>query len=469
MAGVGFKLNKLFYKNQISTDVLAVIYSILTSSGPWIITTISLWVVIYSLKSADIYFNMAVIYAFILSIIFSGIFSMFLSRRTSDLIYSKKYEKILPETLSIILVNNLIVITYLIIFFLIFKHDIKFILSFSYLTTSLTTLWLISVSSLATDSINWYIFSYLTMGISSIILAKYFEIIGYAIAVNIGIIINVFVVIYYFGSSSKKISFEWFKEVKNYWQNLLIGFTYYLSIWIDDIIVWNHPKFGEEPISGFKFSYVYDSPMFFSYLTIIPTITMFILVLETRFYKKYKSFYNSLIEGYVLSEIILLKNSMEKELKQNISLTIKIQTLITTVFFILNELELLPFSNQLSKPILRLGLIGAMLNGFYLMMLLLILYFDFRNLALAINLSVLGLNSILSTIFVNKIGYAALGSGYAFSFAIGTFISYYLLKIRVNKIIQIEYSRQKVDLKEGYYLRLNEIEQIREELKWKKY
>jgi uncharacterized membrane protein len=156
---------------------------------------------------------------------------------------------------------------------------------------------------------------------------------------------------------------------------------------------------------------------------------------------------------------------MEKELKQNISLTIKIQTLITTVFFILNELELLPFSNQLSKPILRLGLIGAMLNGFYLMMLLLILYFDFRNLALAINLSVLGLNSILSTIFVNKIGYAALGSGYAFSFAIGTFISYYLLKIRVNKIIQIEYSRQKVDLKEGYYLRLNEIEQIREELK----
>jgi uncharacterized membrane protein len=106
-----------------------------------------------------------------------------------------------------------------------------------------------------------------------------------------------------------------------------------------------------------------------------------------------------------------------------------------------------------------------MLNGFYLMMLLLILYFDFRNLALAINLSVLGLNSILSTIFVNKIGYAALGSGYAFSFAIGTFISYYLLKIRVNKIIQIEYSRQKVDLKEGYYLRLNEIEQIREELK----
>ncbi|ABR30854.1 hypothetical protein SU69_05085 [Thermosipho melanesiensis] len=455
MAGIGFKLNRLFFQNKIYTDVLAILYSILTSAGPWIITTISLWIILNYIKTTNIYFNTAVIYSFIFSIIISGIFSMFFSRRISDLIYEKNYQKILPETLGIIVSNAIILIIFLTIFFSIKPQPFDFIIAFSYLTTSLTILWLISIVTIATEEINWYILSYIIMGISAILLSKVFsfstfsEIYGYALGVNVGIVINFIIIYNSFGNESYKISFEWKKEIKNYWQLLFIGLLYYLSIWIDDIIVWNTQKFGEELIKGFKFSYIYDSPMFFSYLTIIPTITMFILILETRFYKKYKQFYISLIKGYVYSEILTLKENMEKELNQSISLTIKIQILVTTLMFTLNELKLLPISNEFSKPILRLGLIGAMLNGFFLMILLLILYFDFRNTALVLTLSVLSLNLVLSYILTQKIGYAALGGGYAISFLVGTLVSYNILKRRVKDIIKIEFFRQKLSIPEG--------------------
>ncbi|ANQ53918.1 hypothetical protein BG95_05715 [Thermosipho sp. 1063] len=459
MAGVGFKLNKLFFQNRVSTDALAILYSILTASGPWIITTLSLWIILNYLNIFNIYFNTAIIYGFIFSIIISGIFSMFLSRRISDIMYLKEYEKILPETLGIIVANATLLIIFLVLFFLFNPQPFKFIISFTYLTLSLLVLWLISIAAISTDEINWYITSYVLMGISSIVFSKLFsyynlsEIYGYALGITVGIITNFITVYNTFGNNNQKISFEWVKEIKKYWQLMLIGVSYYLAIWVDDFIVWNNPNFGEELIDGFKFSFIYDSPMFFCYLTIIPTITMFILVLETRFYKKYKHFYTSLKEGYVYSEILTIKDEMEKELLQSISLTIKIQILITTLFFILNELKLLPISNELSKPILRLGLIGAMLNGFYLMVILLILYFDFRNLAFSLNIAVLFLNIFLSYILVSKIGYASLGAGYALSFLIGTMVSYTLLKKKIKDIIKIEFFRQNPSLPEGKLIR----------------
>ncbi|ONN27269.1 hypothetical protein XJ44_05685 [Thermosipho affectus] len=459
MAGVGFKLNKLFFQNRVSTDALAILYSILTASGPWIITTLSLWIILNYLNIFNIYFNTAIIYGFIFSIIISGIFSMFLSRRISDIMYLKEYEKILPETLGIIVANATLLIIFLVLFFLFNPQPFKFIISFTYLTLSLLVLWLISIAAISTDEINWYITSYVLMGISSIVFSKLFsyynlsEIYGYALGITVGIITNFITVYNTFGNNNQKISFEWLKEIKKYWQLMLIGVSYYLAIWVDDFIVWNNPNFGEELIDGFKFSFIYDSPMFFCYLTIIPTITMFILVLETRFYKKYKHFYTSLKEGYVYSEILTIKDEMEKELLQSISLTIKIQILITTLFFILNELKLLPISNELSKPILRLGLIGAMLNGFYLMVILLILYFDFRNLAFSLNIAVLFLNIFLSHILVSKIGYASLGAGYALSFLIGTMVSYTLLKKKIKDIIKIEFFRQNPSLPEGKLIR----------------
>ncbi|WGS64179.1 exopolysaccharide Pel transporter PelG [Marinitoga aeolica] len=467
MAGVGFRLNKMFHKGGVSTDLLAIAYSVVVSSGPWIITTISLWIILNFFKITNLYFNIAIVYSFVFSIIISGLFIMFESRRISDLIYMKQYKKIIPEVMGMLVYAILFTILFLLVFFLFNKHELWFVLSFAYLFISLLTLWIISIASVSTDAVNWYIMAYLIMGFFSIILSNYFGsennplgyILGYAFGVNIGTFVHYMITLIYFGTEMN-ITFEWMKEIKKYWQNIFIGFTYYLALWIDDFITWHSKNFGEIPLKGFHFSFIYDSPMFLAYLTIIPTATMFILVLETRFYKTYKLFYDSLIEGYNYSEILIRQKNMEKELKFDINLTVRVQIIITLILFFLNEMNLLPFVSEMFKPVLRLGLIGAMMNSFYLMIMLLLLYFDFRNIALYLNIGVFLINFLLSIIFINKFGYYTLGASYSFAFAIGTFIGYKILIKNVQNLIKIEYYRQKLAVEEGFYIKYSDIKKI---------
>ncbi|AEX86206.1 hypothetical protein XO10_09010 [Marinitoga sp. 1135] len=470
MAGVGFRLTKMFHKGGVSTDLLAIAYSVVVSSGPWIITTTSLWIILNIMNINSMYFNIGIVYSFVFSIIISGLVVMFESRRLSDLIYLKEYKKILPEVFGIILYASLFTIILLAIFFLINPHEWWFIFSFSYLTISLLILWIISIASISTDAVNWYILAYIVMGFSSIILSKILGdennqigyLMGFAFGVNIGSFIHYLIIIFHFGTNIE-ISVEWIHDLRKYWQNIFIGVTYYLALWADDFITWTSPIYGEEPLKGFHFSYIYDYPMFLAYLTIIPTATMFILILETRFYKKYKLFYDSLINGYNYSEIELRKKEMFKELKLNISLTIKVQVVITSILLMFNELNLLPFVSEISKPILRLGFIGAMMNSFYLMIMLLLLYFDFRDDALKLNLFTLFSNIILSFIFVDKIGYYSLGAGYSIAFTLGTFIGYKILIKKVDDIIRIEYFRQEIGVEDGFYMHFKDIKHLMEE------
>lgn len=472
MAGVGFRLNKLFHRGGVSTDLLAVAYSVMVSSGPWIITTLSLWIILTIFRIDNIYFNVAIVYSFVTSIIVSGLFIMFESRRISDLIFLKDYKKILPEVMGILTYSSIIIILLMLIFFAFNNHELWFVLSFSYLNLSLLSLWIISIASLSSDSVNWYILAFLIMGIFSIILSNYFGsdenplgyILGYAFGVNIGTFIHYMVALIHFGSHAG-ISYEWIDELKKYWQNIFIGFIYYLALWIDDFVTWFSPHFGEMPLKGFHFSFIYDSPMFIAYLTIIPTSTMFILVLETRFYKTYKFFYDSLRQGFNYAEIEIRKNNMLSELKYDINLVVRIQLAITFSLLFLNEINLIPFVSEVLKPILRLGLIGAMLNSYYLMIMLLILYFDFRNTALFLNIFVFITNLTLSIIFTYKFGYYALGASYAIAFASGTFIGYKILIKKVNNIIQLEYYRQKISIVDGYYIKYNTIKKLMEDQK----
>jgi len=463
----------MFKIGKISTDLLAMAYSVLVSSGPWIVTTLTLGFVISILKITDTTFTAAIVYSFVFSIILSGLFSMYQSRRISDLIFSKQYKKILPETLGIILFGSFIVFVSITIFFSLNTHELTFMASFTYLTLNLFILWIVSIASLATNSINWYILSYLSMAILSILFSILIGskenpngyIFGYALGVNISLILHFLIIVKKFGSGLNSVSFEWFKELKNYWQNIFIGFFYYLALWIDDFIVWFSKDYGEELIKGFKFSYIYDRPMFIAYLTIIPTATMFILLLETKFYEKYKIFYHSLSKGTTLNNIVEIKNQMIFQLKSNMKIIISTQVIITSILMILNELGFLPFVSSVFKPILRLGLFGAMMNSFYLMIMLLILYFDFKNLALTLNMVIFSINLFLSITFLKFFGFFSLGASYLIAFTIGTFVGYKLLISKLNEIIKIEYLRQKLNLKKGYFVNYNQIKRKMEELK----
>ena len=75
---------------------------------------------------------------------------------------------------------------------------------------------------------------------------------------------------------------------------VLIGFIFNLAIWIDKIVFW-FSEAGHHAGYLFYCFPIYDSVMFFSYLTTIPALALFLIRVETSFYTHYRDFYGDIM------------------------------------------------------------------------------------------------------------------------------------------------------------------------------
>lgn len=499
MAGIGFKLNRMMKNESISGNILAFTYSTIISAGPWIITSFTLYLLLsknFFLRAFNIianitnffgltltktntfekivndYFSVALVYSFVFSTLMTGGVLMVISRVISDNIYLKKYDNIFSDTLNIIFFTNIVAIISAVVFFMFNPNSpLDFKLSFIYLLVSLCTLWISAVSAVSTDDYGKYLIGFAISGFSSLILAFILgynygyagSIFGYGLGISAGSSYMLFTIGDNFGYSFN-FDFTWFNGFKLYWTNLLIGTFYYFALWIDDLMTW-YSNYGRsfKNIQGFRLSFIYDSPMFVAYFSTIPTMAMFVLVLETYFYKKYKAFYNTIIEGGSYTEIEYAKKDMIVEMKSNISMVIKFQLIITVILFLINEILDIMGMITISSLILRIAVVGAFLNGIYLMITLLLLYFDFRKEVIYLHLMTFLINLISTPILLNLYGINGMGYGYTIAFLIGTYVGYNILLKKLDKIIQIEFNRQKTSMPKGYVVEYEDIKKYVEE------
>ena len=103
MAGIGFQLRKILAKDRYATTLRAYLYAGMISSGPWVLSIISVMVIGllslgYSVPSQEVgQFLISVTYLMASSLIFTGGLQLFFIRYISDRLYEKKYESILPK------------------------------------------------------------------------------------------------------------------------------------------------------------------------------------------------------------------------------------------------------------------------------------------------------------------------------------------------------------------------------------
>lgn len=97
MAGIGFELRKMFSESESTFgDLKAIAYSTLISVGPWLITAVSLNLLLYiakgyiALRSERILFMATVVYSFIFSQLLVSPWQYIVTRYISDCIYEKK-------------------------------------------------------------------------------------------------------------------------------------------------------------------------------------------------------------------------------------------------------------------------------------------------------------------------------------------------------------------------------------------
>ncbi|MEJ5257264.1 MAG: exopolysaccharide Pel transporter PelG [Fervidobacterium sp.] len=453
MAGIGFELNKFLKRNSFFSDIFSFFYSANVSAGPWIMSSTTLVIIQLLLPQSQIpFFISGVIYTFIFSTILFGSVSTSITRYLADLIYKKEFRKIYSLYTSSIFYAILSSGIFLTSFFILNKiTDWRQILLFSYSLMVLTIIWVQVIFITAIMTFLPVVLSFLFGSLISLLSTFYFfkiggEYLAY-LGYNLGFMfimsfLQLFIRRYlYIGEEQSTQSFKdkyllFFDAVKAYKPQAISGFFSYMAAWVDDFIAWAYFKYSVS--RGFIFAPQYDIPMFISYLFIIPTLTLFVLNLETVFYTKYRGFYRAIEENRTLNYIRISKDSLDTSVYSTTRLIFSVQFAFALSGIILSKYlaDVLSLSNY-GLMALRFGIVGAAANGLFLYTSLLSHYFDLPKIPMHASIMAFSINFIISLFTISRFP----GIGFAIGFLVA--IPYSMLKFRkvYSELLRFEFLR----------------------------
>ncbi|MGB9614352.1 MAG: exopolysaccharide Pel transporter PelG [Fervidobacterium sp.] len=467
MAGIGFELNKLLKRNSFFSEAFAFFYSANISAGPWIVSSTIMFLIQTYIPQKHIPFLISgIIYTFIFSTILFGSVSTSVTRYLSDLIYKKQFAEIYnlyTSSAGYAFTSSGI---FLIFFFIVNKiTEWQKIILFSYSLTALSVIWVQVIFVSAIRRFMPVILSFLTGGSLSLFLTlhlyrtknEYYAYAGYNVGLMfIMVILQLFIRRFLYtgefddtgkikdekpySGNQKKIPL-FITSVKKYKKQAISGTFTYMAAWIDDFIAWVYFRYSIS--KGFIFAPQYDIPMFISYLFIIPTLSLFVLNLETEFYTYYRIFYKSIEENRTLRFIELSKQNLDESLKSSTKLIVAVQFAFMLAGLILSKslAELLRFNNY-GLMALRVGIIGAAANGVYLYISLIAHYFDLPDIPLKSSILAFSVNLIISSLTIPKIP----GVGFLAGFIIADIYSFISFSKIYSSLLLFEFSRNRLSM-----------------------
>ncbi len=190
-----------------------------------------------------------------------------------------------------------------------------------------------------------------------------------------------------------------------------VGFLFNLGIWIDKFIIWYGPL-GSKIVGWFRCADNYDTCLFFSYLTVIPAMTLFLIRVETSFYRTYTIYFNAVAMGGDLAAIRQGKEKIKQSLSLSVSRIANFQGGLTLAFLLAAPLIAPMIGIHVdSIPLLRFSLLAAFLQSLLLFLLIFFLYFDWQREALLLSIFFV-ISNIVMTIGSLWIDPEYLGLGY---------------------------------------------------------
>ena len=417
MAGIGFELKKLFKDSGFFSNLRAYAYSALVSLGPFILCTIVIVSIMQFMGYMDVSFKdrevfvASVVYSFIFSQIIVSGFKMMITRFIADMLYSEKFEYIMPSLLGVLSIAIPLSGIIGIIFF--WNSPLQFEIKLvSYLLFMILVIVFIMMEYLSTLKDYMKIVKSFLWGIGTIIVLSFVflkftnlqAVFGLLLAMDLGFfIIIVSLMVYlknFFGKSVNKY-FEFLKHFDKYPALFFIAFFYTLGLYIHNFLFWTS-ELGVRIGGTYIYAPTYDVPTFYAFLSIMPSMIVFVVSIETSFYDKYKAYYTLITGKGNLTDIENAKKDMIRTLWSEIRNIMEIQ-LFFSLIFIAAGYYLLPKIGltQLSIDIFNLLVLGAYFNIIMLIIMLLLLYFEDRHGALFVSFTFLASNTIFTYLTMN--------------------------------------------------------------------
>ncbi len=468
MAGIGFSLRKMMKEeDNYGTQVRAWFHTSIVAAGPWIISILTINLLLYFSRRWDIPYAQrelliaAVIYATLFSQILSAPFQMLITRYIADRIYTKEYEYIKPSFWGLSLIMLFLSFGIAVLFYRGSGLPDEFIYVASALFILLTILWILMVylSTMRNFKIITFanlIGSVVTFGIILIFSRQPISfpsmqgatnlLLAYLLGMFFVLLFLLVVMLSELGEDNGKVFhfIRYFHAVPSLWP---IGLLYTASLWVDNVMMW-FSSISVELFGVFRYAPFYDVASFYAYLTILPSIMMFMVLIETDFYVKCREFYLAVIENGPLNELKNFERRMRESLFQNVLRTFEVQLFVSLLAIVLSP-TLFPLLNvpEPSRQIFMIYALGALCNSFILIFLQVLLYIGERNRAMLMML-IFFLTNVIFTGISMTMGEEYYGSGFFVSSFITMVICAFVVYNSYHRIIRHTFMTQPVFTRE---------------------
>jgi len=424
MAGIGFVLEKLTSRGDLLGLVRGYLHASVSTSGGWLFTILALSAVTFFGPAFAGYndltiFRLVVVYNFAFSLVLTGPLTMVLTRYLSDQIFARTVQGV-PG----MVVGGLVVVV---------ATSAPLVAPFYFWYVDLTTLARLAAwTGYALVAAIWVLAVFLStlkeyaavtraFGIGMVIAlgAAYLAgpdagVAGMLAGFDLGLAFIVFALLArVFAEFPFPVErpFAFLPYFRTHWPLAVGGGMYYAGIWVDKWLMWTAPERLVLPVGLISYP-DYDSALFLACLTIVPSMAVFVVNVETRFFDQYHRFYRDIGAHATLARIrdnqaalldAVFEGSRQLVLPQ-IVLVIALVTLSPVIFTVLN----IPYG-QLG--IFRIATIGALFQLFFLLLTIVLSYLDLNRLTLGLHCLFFATNAI-ATMVTLHLGFPYYGYGY---------------------------------------------------------
>jgi uncharacterized membrane protein len=446
MAGIGFVLRRLARRDTLGSKLHGYVHGAFVACGPWLSTVLALGSV--ELLGRRIVgpeelarFSVVVIYNFCFSLVLAGPIVMVITRLLSDDIRARRVEGVpgmLIGALTLLWATQALVA----VPFYGFAVDLapleRVVSVIGFLLIGgiwLVAVFLSALKSFGTISLAFVLGMAAAFGAAAL-LVEPFGGLGAATGFSGGLALIFFILVArVFAEYPYPVArpFSFLSGFATYWEFAVVGLVYNAAIWADKWVMWLSP--GGTTVAGAMPVYpAYDGAMFLAYLSIVPAMAVFVVVIETRFFEVYLRFYDDIGNHATLEEIHRNHALLSRTLRENIrNITIlQIAVCYLTILVAPSLIDIARGGYEM-VPIFRFGTIGAAFHALLLFTMVTMSYFDLRRELLVVSVAFLVLNTGL-TLVTLRLGPDFYGYGYFLACLLSAILAYAVSAFTVTRL-----------------------------------
>lgn len=353
MAGIGVRLNRIFEKNTITTNLIGFSYSTVVTIAPMMVVILNLILMEELLEFSSVgyatreLFSCTILYIFIFALLTASPFNAVLSRYMSDVIYEERYQDILP-CYQIGMLLNIGLSCMVGIPFCLWEHFVGKV-STAYVFCSFCgyiSLVLVFYSmiylSICKDYqriSQYFFFGMLVAFVLALILhflMKWETTRSMLFSLTVGFFVtatleNALIRRYFVKNSNRyRPVLQYFRK---YWKLIFSNFLYILGLYIHNFVFWT-TDMRMELVKSFVCNQPYDMASCLAMFTNLSASIIFIARVEMRFHEKYKLYSEAVIGGKG-ADIENAKKRMFRQLSSELMTLARLQFMISVVIYLI--------------------------------------------------------------------------------------------------------------------------------------